>query len=322
MKRLTLLFFTVSFSIFTFISKAQFNIYHPFPDSNAVWAEDSFNCSCGMGCGVEGNDFIVKGDTVVNGLTYHKVYKNGGFISWCGLSGGGYYYSYNFYGAYREDTSRHIYACCTPYLGSHDSLLYDFNLKIGDTLKQYDVHGPLVSYPFTVHSIDSVLVGGKYRKRFNLKAGIDSMIGSAPSIIEGIGSTQGLFDFLCAPFEIYSHLTCFSQNNVTVWPYPVTDSCTRYNLDVAAIRQPNNQVTVYPNPNNGKFTLEVKSEELRVKNTVEIYNILGEEIYSKQFSTFNSQLSIDLGIKSPGVYLYRVLTETGNLVSEGKFVVE
>ena len=77
---------------------------------------------------------------------------------------------------------------------------------------------------------------------------------------------------------------------------------------------------LYPNPNNGEFTIE--SSVVSGQASVEVYNLLGEKIYSKLLPIFNCPLSIDLGTKSPGVYLYRVITETGNLVSEGKFIIE
>jgi hypothetical protein len=49
--------------------------------------------------------------------------------------------------------------------------------------------------------------------------------------------------------------------------------------------------------------------------------MLGEIIYSNTLSIKNSTLNIDLGNKSSGVYLYRVVNETGSLIGEGKFVI-
>jgi sugar lactone lactonase YvrE len=79
---------------------------------------------------------------------------------------------------------------------------------------------------------------------------------------------------------------------------------------------------VYPNPNNGSFQLVINNYQSVIHGTVEIYNMLGEKIYSKSFSTINSLLSIDISSKSAGVYLYRVVTETGSLISEGKIIKE
>ena len=40
------------------------------------------------------------------------------------------------------------------------------------------------------------------------------------------------------------------------------------------------ETKAFPNPSNGIFNLETMNGELRIKNTIEIYNMLGEEVYS------------------------------------------
>jgi uncharacterized repeat protein (TIGR03803 family) len=79
--------------------------------------------------------------------------------------------------------------------------------------------------------------------------------------------------------------------------------------------------TLFPNPNSGAFTLQVNSEKLKMNSVIEIYNMLGEKVYS-QISLPTTQYSLDLSNQSAGIYFYRVLTESGNLVAEGKFVIQ
>ncbi len=82
------------------------------------------------------------------------------------------------------------------------------------------------------------------------------------------------------------------------------------------------QVLIYPNPNNGEFTISLTHpEQVSGAQTIEIYNVLGEKVYS-QLSTFKSQLSIDLTNKPEGVYLYRVIANNGNILGEGKLVIQ
>ncbi len=59
-----------------------------------------------------------------------------------------------------------------------------------------------------------------------------------------------------------------------------------------------------------------------MNSTVEIYNMLGEKIYSEQLTMNNGQLTIDLGAKSPGVYMYRLISQSGVQFANGKFVIE
>jgi hypothetical protein len=58
-----------------------------------------------------------------------------------------------------------------------------------------------------------------------------------------------------------------------------------------------------------------------MKSQVEIYNVLGEKIYS-QIPLPNTQFSINISNQPSGIYFYRVITETGNAVAEGKFVIQ
>jgi hypothetical protein len=80
----------------------------------------------------------------------------------------------------------------------------------------------------------------------------------------------------------------------------------------------NNSIKLYPNPNNGNFILRMQN--VTQKSQLQIFNVLGEEIYS---ATLNSTTTpINLSSHVAGLYLYRVLDEQGDPVSEGKFVIE
>lgn len=81
------------------------------------------------------------------------------------------------------------------------------------------------------------------------------------------------------------------------------------------------EIRVYPNPGNGVFQLILGSYEQGTNNTVEIYNVLGEKIYS-QFNILHYPFSINLSGQPQGVYLYRVISANGELVGEGKIVIE
>ncbi|HXB12641.1 MAG TPA: T9SS type A sorting domain-containing protein [Bacteroidia bacterium] len=79
---------------------------------------------------------------------------------------------------------------------------------------------------------------------------------------------------------------------------------------------------IYPNPNNGSFQLLISNYQLAINGTVEIYNLQGEKIYSKPLCSANYALSINLFSQPNGVYLYRVVTDNGQLISKGKLVIQ
>jgi hypothetical protein len=85
----------------------------------------------------------------------------------------------------------------------------------------------------------------------------------------------------------------------------------------------NRELTVYPNPSNGIFTLQIDNGQWTMGNDkpqVKIYNILGEQIYS-QLSIVHFPLSINLSSQANGMYFYRVIRENGGLIGEGKIVI-
>ncbi len=77
-------------------------------------------------------------------------------------------------------------------------------------------------------------------------------------------------------------------------------------------------VNIYPNPNKGRFAIE--STDVSNPSLVSVYNTLGEKV--DQWTMNKGQLTIDMSNRPGGVYLYRVITETGTLVGAGKFIIE
>jgi sugar lactone lactonase YvrE len=79
-------------------------------------------------------------------------------------------------------------------------------------------------------------------------------------------------------------------------------------------------VVLFPNPNRGNFTIELVGAQNFVPANFEIYDVLGQKVYSHP-PAGGSQFLINLSQPS-GIYFYRVITEDGNLLGEGKIVVQ
>jgi hypothetical protein len=77
-------------------------------------------------------------------------------------------------------------------------------------------------------------------------------------------------------------------------------------------------LTVYPNPGKGLFTFQ--SPTLNGNLSVEVYNIMGEKVYHELLKQAQNSFQINLDVPN-GIYLYRVLSNTGNLVGEGKIEI-
>jgi uncharacterized repeat protein (TIGR03803 family) len=90
-------------------------------------------------------------------------------------------------------------------------------------------------------------------------------------------------------------------------------------LGIQNITANSSNISVYPNPSNGIFTLQ--SSVVSGQSSVDIYNVLGQQVYSKQAVIRNSQFVIELNQPS-GVYLYRVIANSGEVIGEGKLVIQ
>lgn len=125
--------------------------------------------------------------------------------------------------------------------------------------------------------------------------------------------------YVTGPIQADSTITVTAYNVLgcshdTTFKIAVDTSCP---LGINKI-QYDSRFHIFPNPNNGIFTL--KSSVENGKSSIEIYNVLGEKIYF-QFSTFNSPLSIDISNQPSGIYFYRIIKEDGSLAGEGKFMI-
>jgi hypothetical protein len=318
MKKLTLSFCLLLVTASDF---AQTNVYYHFPDSNAVWREFSYNYipfSSNESCSNYQN--VIDGDTMAGSFIYHKIRHSGNYFAsgYCNAPPWYYTPSYqNYYlGAYREDTTNRKVFFLPP--GSiSDTLLYNFNLSVGDTLPVTYTNDFFVSNIVT--SIDSILIGSKYHKRFGISGyGFDGFDTNYVYLIEGIGSTYGLLGRLQAPAEVPggSILECFMQNGITLFPDTNT-LCQLVSLNVNELKNPI-RLIVFPNPFSTTTTLQTN---INLKSaTLSIYNALGQEIKTIN-NISGKEITLQRDNLPEGIYFIR-LTEEDKIVGSGKIIVE
>lgn len=248
---------------FLTIINAQTNVYHPFPDSNAIWTIIAGN-NCTSWSSFIKYQYKISGDTILNSTNYIKIsrlidnnlYPN---AEGCGLHIG-------YLAAIRDDSlNKKVYVI--PKDSLQELLLYDFNLNVGDSLISYYTQiYQCQSNALYVETIDSILVNNNYRKRMGF-----CNYASPPCsieihdrsyyIIEGIGSAWGLFDNFLFHYDCgRSYLTCYSENDHILYGYDIINTDTTTNLDAyscdlsssvtVSINQSfnNYEIKIFPNP--------------------------------------------------------------------------
>jgi Secretion system C-terminal sorting domain len=283
-------------------SKAQTSTYHQFPDSSAVWNVKAYE-PCGFFFNITESSYSIfmDGDTVLNGFTYHRLsipIIESNAQSGCPQSGSWTSPGYTI-GYMREDTSlKKVFFKRT--LSTPAELLYDFNMEVGDTLQGYLAHPTEID---VVQSIDSVLVGSGYRKRWNIN------IPYQINFIEGIGSIGGLVQRSPGNITDQSNYltTCFTQDNTLLY----TAGNFNCNLidDVTNDINDQENFSIHPNPFNEIAILTHNLSDENLKGS--IYNSVGKlirenmDIKDKSFQIMRESLI-------PGIYFLK-LESGGNV---------
>ena len=205
------------------------------------------------------------------------------------------------------DAQAHIYltgSTDNP-AGAFDTLIYE-----GHTLTTYGKYS--ASFLLEVDSLGNYICGSLLANGFGNSNSLSGCAAdpSGKYIYQtGIESGDSLYfdeDTINAPR---------AAPYITRW-----QKCVRTETGVNKIILSTSSVSIFPNPNNGSFKIQTAGAQNFVPATIEIYNVLGEKVYS-QFNIHNSPLTIDL--KQPsGIYLYRVVSEDGSLIGQGKVIIE
>jgi hypothetical protein len=291
--------------------RTQTNVYHPFPTSNTVWREWFGGVYCPY-C----SDYqeYITGDTIIEGKNYSKiqrtgVYYNVGYNGFCTNIIWIHYTYYN--GAFRNDSvNKKVYY--VPPASITDTLLYDFNLNLYDTLPQTYLYNSSGGWILFVDAIDSILIGSEYHKEFRVTD--DTLPPSSYFyLIEGIGSSFGLLSYLSGYTECGDDLVCVQQNGSTIYP----DSAYLCQLveGVPDMDSPVFLFKIFPNPVSGRGVVNFSPPLSKLD--LSITNVLGIELL--RIHGLKDGEKIDLSNFQDDLYLYKVIQGT-SIITNGKLI--
>ncbi len=246
--------------------------------------------------------YYIDGTEIKDGKEYYKIYEEGHYWEeptepWDTTCTGEDYYSGDFRGGIRTENGKTY-----GYASWWDSpgLLMDFTLNVGDTL-----YSSICYYGKVIESIDSVLVGDDYRKRFNF-----SGYWYCNWMIEGVGHERGLFESMDEPFENGSILICYGENGIPIFGDE--------NCDITVGQVENSlviyDIIIYPNPTFGIITIKASELNTKIKSYL-VTDIYGNIVLNKNMELLNqNDLRINLKNSESGVYLLII-----NLSNDEKF---
>lgn len=281
-----------------FFTKAQ--KYTPFNLKDGIWLEIEYK-KYGL-YGQPTNYYYTyysEGNVLVNNIIYYKFYYELLPIPSLGPAQS----PVNIYwGLIRNDTlNKQIKVIKSE--DTIETILYDFNLNIGDKLYNFNKDSIIVTF------IDSVEICNKYYKRFNTSNNnyfcgfnLKYTDSSKIALIEGIGFNCGLTEpfFRCG--EYYKGVVCYSERSnyycekPEYWPVSIKTQPTS-----------TNKTKIFYN--HLLQELEVTGTE-KIKS-IKIVSVSGKTIYDWNLCKNNSSLSLTSLRK--GIYIVRCYFTNGDV---------
>ncbi|MFZ1634546.1 MAG: T9SS type A sorting domain-containing protein [Chitinophagales bacterium] len=269
--------------------QSQTNVYHKFLTEGAEWSELVISYSFEYDSITYIQHEGIFGDTIIDGKLY---YIMGSFLM-------------------REDTiNKKVYAQELAF-GWPDTLLYDFNLNIGESAAHCAEFSVANLFPdATVTNIDSIFIG-KYRKRWEIK--YTPLVEEGDSVtywIEGIGSDYGIF----TPYGSWywpdiRRLICYKENDSVLF----SDLQFYYDCDgifedtsiniFENIIEPT--FVIQPNPAD-KLTQIILPNESNVIKQLAVFNVRNQLVFEGKF--IEDEFNMNCSGFYPGIY-FIVITE-------------
>jgi hypothetical protein len=306
MKRLIILLCIASCSL-----KVSSQSYHPVIEDDKVWLESFY-----IGANICYYESVYQlrfgGDTLINEFTYRKILSR----SYSPVSAGPYcppfvlnqnWFELDYVFMREDTTARKVYLWIVESnQSSQEILLYDFNLQVGDTIEpsSYLTDG---ADNFIISSVEDVmLLNGEMRKKYNYGEGFSFYI-------EGVGGEYGLFQRFFQGIGFWWQTMCVRQNGIDLYS---ASYCNWLSLGTEEENFP--EVSIYPNPSNGNFVLEIGTSEFGNSNLqLNIFNAMGQQIFSEPIQSARNSIQLP---PISGIYFWQ-LQNRSNTVKSGKILV-
>ena len=241
-----------------------------------------------------------RGDTIINGHKYIKVFKMGHHSSDSSYNVSPWTSTAQYIGAVR-DSNKVVYGYSAN--DTTERLLYDFNLSVGDTLDYYryssffipnKINGSILS------SIDSVLFLlpiPHYRKRYNFNSFV---------VIEGVGSDIFGSDFQLSRTANFG-LVCLRDKSTDIYKVSgFADSCSCFQQMILSQNEIQRDLKLVVSPNPFLNSMELKFP--RGSGEIQLVDISGKIIFRKKYSNQSNYMLNTSNIPS-GIYIVSVLQD-------------
>lgn len=274
---------TIIFLAIVSLNTSLAQSYIPFPLSNASWCEGIYFGGGGWPPSDTSSTFYKTNGTILINDTNYTVIDKFDEGTYCYL---------------REENKK---VFCRYDALSPEFVLYDFNIQLGDTVYLPFDYGQS-TYEGIVDYQDSLLIGSIYHKRFF----ISSWVGI--TLIEGVGSGEGLMYCEIPWVDWYGVLKCFSLND-TIFDLTGNGNKSSGNCWLFINIQEYDPEVIFIHPNPAQNIVFISGNG---KYNLQLFNTLGE----LKIQTYAS--SINLAVLSEGLYILNIYSSKNTLIKQAK----
>lgn len=245
----------------------------------------------------------IAGDTVINGTTYTVLHMRGRHYLSPLIDPCNEMQEYPLQDCFVREEEGAVYGLNPS--GTAEYLIYDFTAEEGDTVpfpSNAGITWNMEAWATIVHK-DSIVIDGNYRTRWEVSN--DGNFQDTVYIIEGIGSTTGLFGPLVyVDFETSFLLNCVSEHGEVIFEQ---DGCE---LIIFIEENTTRKVALpYPNPSHG----EIRLDDHVVR--AEVISVDGRTLFAGRCTTHR------LHCEGPGTVMIRGYDAGGALVGTWRATV-
>ena len=159
--------------------------------------------------------------------------------------------------------------------------------------------------------------------------GQTTVLAATPSqSVGGIVSKQWIKDG--TPFNYNGNLIALNVEKVGSYQLSIQEvfasglTCVNQSPVVKIIAPRSDQLFIFPNPNDGKFTVSYYNASGNTSRIITVYDAKGSRVYSEKLEISGAYTLLDINIKSTqgGIYFVVVGDTAGKKIIEGKVLIK
>jgi hypothetical protein len=273
----------------------------PFPTQNASWSYAEIECVFGVCTQTGLFQYVITGDSVVNGITYQKYYRSNDSIFDLNQA--------TLVALFREDLATRRSYVLEPSNANpsilEEHLYYDFSLEVGDTIE--GIYAPWGCFDGSPLIAENVTYDATGRKHIQMRSNL-----GYTQWIEGIGDPISLFSptlLLCIIYDLpLPELLCVEQNGNNIYR-KYDNSCYTIPGSVGIHNNALLPLNLHPNPSDNWVQVSLPQTITAPQGIVQITDLQAKVVQQWQVNAANTAIQLPTTDLPNGMYFVQYIAD-------------